>query len=314
VWDSLIAGGKTYRSEDASVDAPASIASADASSDFLPPASPGEDASAPSEEKKGREEGDILEPKKEREIVCETFARRQEGVGQRAAGQGETAVGAAPAGGFSAAAGPFDRDILAMKNTAIRILDAIGDAWQTDAARPVLESTCRGVDSVTRAMNLFLAPRKPSPLKPFVSFSKPGRTAPHAHTGAQRHHEVKRSARGHPPNDGLTLLGHCMLTTSCACTQARSRLMALSEKSRSIIAKPREAAARIIREQDKYRQQLRERLDREYPQTALGAAGFNVPHPGTGAGYHNVPPPKTSAVFYNVPPKTSLEASNTKED
>eukprot|EP00802_Teleaulax_amphioxeia_P017338 Tamp_17490.p2 GENE.Tamp_17490~~Tamp_17490.p2 ORF type:complete len:172 (+),score=15.82 Tamp_17490:431-946(+) len=171
-----------------------------------------------------------------------------------------------------------------MKNTAIRILDAIGDAWQTDAARPVLESTCRGVDSVTRAMNLFLAPRKPSPLKPFVSFSKPGRTAPHAHTGAQRHHE------------------------------ARSRLMALSEKSRSIIAKPREAAARIIREQDKYRQQLGERLDREYPQTALGAAGFNVPHPGTGAGYHNVPPPKTSAVFYNVPPKTSLEASNTKED
>ena len=84
--------------------------------------------------------------------------------------------------------------------------------------------------------------------------------------------------------------------------------MALSEKSRSIIAKPREAAARMIREQDKYRQQLHERVGRQYPQAALAmkAAKMNVP-------------PKASleasrAAFRSVPPTTSLEASKKKKD
>lgn len=124
--------------------------------------------------------------------------------------------------------------VLEMRDNAIRILGAIGDALHTQKAQARWETTCRSMDSsVKRAMNLLLAPRKivsPSPFKPFVPFSK-------TKGGAE-----VRAAQGSAQTEIQSALLQNADESSGALAQARSRLMALSEKSRSVIAKTRAKA------------------------------------------------------------------------
>ena len=160
---------------------------------------------------------------KQGEAILETSARQQEAIATANAEhvdekQQETAV------------------VLEMRDNAIRILGAIGDVLHTQKAQARWETTCRSMDSsVKRAMNLFLAPRKivsPSPLKPLGPFSKPKGGA-----------EVRVGRRGARKLKIESALPQSADEPSCAWAQARSRLMALSEKSRSIIAKTRAKAA-----------------------------------------------------------------------